>query len=165
MFSTSWSSQITTHGDSRPRRLQVGVPEVLRVARAVVVDRLHLAALDAAHDLAADRAAAVLVDEVAEEQHEVGRPFGDVAMGGVEAGLEVLARRRGDAQLGRVGRRRRHPARRADEVAAAEAVPRRPGELGDDVHAVAFGGQCRRPSPVAEMLVERLGRRTAPTSP
>ena len=125
----------------------MGVGEVQGVALPVLVDRERLAARMAAHDVAAEVLPAVLVDEVAEEDDEVGRPLGEVAVGGVVPGLEVLAGRRRQAELRRIGAGRSDPSDRARPVAGAEAEERRAGHVDDDVHAVRLVGPRPRPRP------------------
>ena len=78
------------------RRLQVGVGLVQRVAQAVTVEVGCLGGDVRAHRGVAVRAGRSLVDVVPEPHDEVGLLRGEVAVRGVEPGLEVLARRAGD---------------------------------------------------------------------
>ncbi len=131
------------------RGLQVAVGLVLRIARAVVGQRIGLV-----HALGAGRVAQVVgspfVDIVAQKRHQVGIGGGDMAVRRIAAELPVLAR--GDRQQ----QPRRHASRRgrgagapgrADRVAQHEAVPvpaRRFQPLDVDMHAVRQRGRGGR---------------------
>ena len=74
----------------------------------------------------------------------VRRPLDEVAVGGVEPGLPVLARGGGELAASSAARGRRGPPDGAREPAGAEAVGDRAGDVGDDVDAVAVRGGRRR---------------------
>ncbi len=121
----------------RPRRLELGIGQIQGVALAVLVNGERLAATERAHR---PTEVAVLVDEVTEPDDEIRCPGGEVAVGGVVAGLEALARRAGDAQVRRIGAGRRDPPDRTRRFARPEPEPRRGGDVDDDVHAVGVLG-------------------------
>ena len=125
------------HPRARPAScLQVRIGEVQGVALAVLVERERLAAAMAAHNVATEVPPVVLVDEVAEEDDEVGRPRREVGVGGEVPGLVVLATRRGQPELGRIGAGRGDPPDRAHRVPGAEAKRHRAVDVDDDVDAV-----------------------------
>ena len=107
----------------RVRRPQRRIAAVLRVAVAVVVERQQLAADVLPHEVVA---AGVLVDVVAEVQHEVEIFLGHVLVRREQADLEVLARRDGEPKPidGRLRARKRARAADGTQLAAgAELIP------------------------------------------
>ena len=95
-----------------------------------------LAAAVTADDGTAEILPSVLVDEVAEEDDEVGCPLDEVPVGGVEPGLEVLAGGRRQSELCRIDAGRRDPSGGARPVSGTEPEERRARHVDHDVNAV-----------------------------
>ncbi len=118
--------------------LQVRVHRLLRVADAIVAQRIGFAANIVAHRLdravegVEHRARAIFVDIVAIVEDEVELLLCDMAVGGVVARLEMLAADRGEAHLVDFRAHRRQRAGEAGQALLAgafEAIPVKPAWL------------------------------------
>ena len=126
------------------RRHQVGIRLVLRVAIAIIDDRIDFLAEMPAHVVrVASGVAAALVNVVASVEDEVEGFVGDAPVGSEETGFVLTAAADAEAQAVDDGTRRRSglgAASLADFTAAPESIPvltRRGQAAGFHVHAVA----------------------------
>ena len=103
LFSSSWSSQVTSQGKAAWAACRHRVGLVLGVAVAIVVERVELGA-DVLADVAV--AAGAFIDVVAEVDDEVEVVLGHVVVGGEQAAFVVLAGGEGEAEIGGQWRRR-----------------------------------------------------------